>query len=128
MISLCSSRLTINKQVLTTTSICPNCRALLLFARSHNASLLSHTITTSSISCPRMSKYSPIISPTISSPSLTTLRSPPIVRRLSTSSVHNLPDIVGNASPTTSIRFAQGDVEAVTEQGLRHADIKLEAR
>jgi hypothetical protein len=42
----------------------------------------------------------------------------------------NPTDILVNASAnsSSSIFFAEGEVEVVTEQGLRHAELKLEAR
>ncbi|KAJ7462733.1 choline kinase, cytoplasm [Mycena galericulata] len=46
------------------------------------------------------------------------------------SSMQNVTDILvaASASSSSSILFQDGDVEVVTEQGLRHAELKLEAR
>lgn len=45
-------------------------------------------------------------------------------------SVQNVSDILvaASANSSSSILFAEGEVEVVTEQGLRHAELKLEAR
>ncbi|KAJ6627276.1 choline kinase, cytoplasm [Mycena sp. CBHHK59/15] len=44
--------------------------------------------------------------------------------------VQNVSDILisASAASSSSILFAEGDIEVVTEQGLRHAELKLDAR
>lgn len=63
------------------------------------------------------------------SPVLTPSTDPPLLRRLSSSSVFSLAE-PGTLTPksSTSIQFAEGDVQVVTEEGLPHATIKLHAR
>lgn len=59
---------------------------------------------------------------------------PAVVRRLSNSSIRTLSDIprISSAASFTSsagsIPFEDGDVDVVTEDGLRHANMNLEAR
>lgn len=68
------------------------------------------------------------------SPVANPVQSPAVVKRLSTSSVRTLNDIppLSSAASFTSsagsILFEDGDVDVVIEEGLRHADMSLEAR
>ncbi|KAK1232087.1 hypothetical protein PQX77_004805 [Marasmius sp. AFHP31] len=72
---------------------------------------------------------SPIISPSISTPSIS-LENPSLIKRLSTSSVQSLASTIAASasSSITSLPPAGQDVEVVREEGLRHATIRLEAR
>ncbi|ESK98495.1 choline kinase [Moniliophthora roreri MCA 2997] len=71
---------------------------------------------------------SPIISPSLSGPPLG-LENRPLIRRVSTSSVKSIASaIVASASSSVVSLPAAGDVEVVKEEGLKHADITLEAR
>ena len=56
---------------------------------------------------------------------------PTMMKRLSSSSIHSLANMFARSSCSTSspsIQFSEGDVEVVTEEGLPHAKMKLEAR
>lgn len=63
-----------------------------------------------------------------------TVQSSGVVRQLSTSSLRSLSDIpllssaASFTSSTGSIPFEDEEVDVVTEEGLRHADMTLEAR
>lgn len=76
--------------------------------------------------------YSPVISPSIpvSSPSSLNGDNSPLVRGLSTSSVQSLAELFigGRTSSASSVQLAQGEVEVVKEEGLRHSSATLEAR
>lgn len=64
----------------------------------------------------------------------TTIEAPCVIRRLSINSVRSLNEIPLHSSAASftssagSIKFDDEDVDVVTEDGLRHADITLEAR
>ncbi|KAG8746728.1 hypothetical protein FRC10_004032 [Ceratobasidium sp. 414] len=65
----------------------------------------------------------PILTPTASHPSRALpAQTPQLPRPLSCSSVSSL------ASNASLLMLPEGDVEEVTEEGVRHADLKLEAR
>jgi len=51
-----------------------------------------------------------------------------MVKRHSTSSIRTLSSVTSFASSSGSIPFQDEDMDFVTEEGLRHADMKLEAR
>lgn len=73
---------------------------------------------------------SPIITPPIASRTSSVNGDVPLVQSLSASSVQSLAEIfVGSSTSSVSpIQLDTGNVEAVTEDGLRHSTILLEAR
>ncbi|KAJ8514930.1 hypothetical protein ONZ45_g7579 [Pleurotus djamor] len=75
-----------------------------------------------------MLESSPVISTTASKPP----RSPslkPADRRLSTSSIASIADVLSNAAASSSsVLIPSESVEVVTAEGLHHVDIRLEAR
>ncbi|KAK0465293.1 choline kinase, cytoplasm [Desarmillaria tabescens] len=70
-----------------------------------------------------MPNYSPVISPALSTSSST----PSLIKRLSARSVQSLAELIVGSS-SSSIQLAPEETQVVTEEGLRHADITLEAR
>ncbi len=87
---------------------------------------------TTTVATPKMVNvnYSPVISPSISSPQSVSSDQTPLVHRLSATSVKSLADLfVGrSASSASSIQLNTEDVQVVTEEGLRHSSTVLEAR
>ncbi|KAK7058312.1 hypothetical protein VNI00_001943 [Paramarasmius palmivorus] len=71
---------------------------------------------------------SPIISPSLSGSSLA-LENPSIIRRVSTTSVKSLANAIAASASSSVVSLPiAGDVEVVKEEGLRHAEVTLEAR
>jgi hypothetical protein len=76
------------------------------------------------------------VSTTVTSllPATSPVQNPMIVKQLSASSIRTLSDIpplssaASYASSSSSIPFHDEEVDVVTEEGLRHADMNLEAR
>lgn len=75
-----------------------------------------------------MGHLSQIITPTLASVDCSASgHASSIVKRLSCSSMHSLAELLASASSSsTSIGLAEDEV--VTEEGLRHAEVKLEPR
>lgn len=76
----------------------------------------------------KMVETSPVISPSISmgssrSPSLNMLE-----RRLSTSSISSLTEMITNVASSSSILLSEEPAEVVKEEELRHVPMKLDAR
>ncbi|KAG5648208.1 hypothetical protein DXG03_006163 [Asterophora parasitica] len=74
---------------------------------------------------------SPLLTPMISTtpPSASfSIGSPHLTRSLSSASIEALTDILRANSSTSSVQLTEGVVEVVREEGLRHANVKLEAR
>lgn len=75
-----------------------------------------------------MVETSPVISPSLSmassrSPSLNMLE-----RRLSTSSISSLTEMITNVASSSSILLSEEPAEVVKEEELRHVPMKLDAR
>ncbi|KAF8078286.1 choline kinase, cytoplasm [Lyophyllum atratum] len=74
---------------------------------------------------------SPLLTPmvlTSPSPSSFSIGPPHIARSLSSTSLQALSDAIRSSSSTSVVHLPEGDVEVVREEGLRHANVKLEAR
>lgn len=65
---------------------------------------------------------------TSASPPSFSIGPPQITRSLSTASLQALSDVLKSSSSTSLVCSPESDVEIVREEGLRHANLKLEAR